>query len=175
MIKMESKKDKNIAETVNDAFRKIKDLEHSNKLDLSSKEDLSIALMNLISIEEHLYFSGAKTGKDEYFALLDSVREIRKNLMAGLVKKGEGEEWCVSKHLLAATMRLIEVGMKEFKADRKSAETKFTIAFKLYSLFWEINLLSSSSGKYLKHMPEKFKIRNGWAAFIKKALDCCKE
>lgn len=34
-----------------------------NPKDLSSDQDLSIAIMNLISIEEHLVFSGAKTGK----------------------------------------------------------------------------------------------------------------
>ena len=34
-----------------------------NPKDLSSDQDLTIGIMNLISIEEHLMFSGAKTGK----------------------------------------------------------------------------------------------------------------
>ena len=32
------------------------------EFDLSKQEDLSIALMNLISLEEHFYFSSMKTG-----------------------------------------------------------------------------------------------------------------
>lgn len=169
------KKDERISETMVDAFKRVKELERSNKLDLSSGEDLSIALMNLLSIEEHLYFSGAKTGNEEYFLLLDSVRDMRKSLMAELVKTGGGEEWCVSKHLLAATMRLTEVGTKEFKRDRKAAEAKFATAFRLYSLFWEINLGNLSKRKNSNEPGDKLKTRNGWMDFIKKALDCCKE
>jgi hypothetical protein len=55
-------------------------------LDLASDEDLSVAIMNLISIEEHFFFSGAKTGNDKYFDLLNQARQIRKELLAKLVK-----------------------------------------------------------------------------------------
>src|SRR3989304_9554520 len=82
------------------------------KLDLSSDEDLSIAIMNLISIEEHFFFTGAKTGKGEYFDLLKEAREMRKDLLKRIIKDYEGEVWCISKHLLAASMRLMEVGTK---------------------------------------------------------------
>ena len=44
-------------DSVEKFLEKIKKLEKSSKLDLSSDEDLSIAVMNLISIEEHLFFS----------------------------------------------------------------------------------------------------------------------
>ncbi|MCX6759905.1 MAG: hypothetical protein NTW46_00995, partial [Candidatus Nealsonbacteria bacterium] len=76
-------------------------------LDLSSDEDLSLAIMNLISIEEHFFFTGAKTGKDEYFDLLNTAREMRKELLRKIIKDYEGEVWCISKHLLAASMRLM--------------------------------------------------------------------
>ena len=33
----------------------------NSELDLSLGQDLSIALMNLVSLEEHFFFSGAKT------------------------------------------------------------------------------------------------------------------
>src|SRR3990167_1585243 len=91
---------------------KVKKLEKGEKLDLSSDEDLSIGIMNLISIEEHLFFSGNKTGKSEYFDLLNEVREMRKDLLKRIIKDYEGEVWCISKHLLAASMRLMEVGTK---------------------------------------------------------------
>jgi hypothetical protein len=32
--------------------------------------------MNLISIEEHFFFTGAKTGKSKYFDLLNQAREM---------------------------------------------------------------------------------------------------
>lgn len=42
---------------------KVKDLEKGHHLDLSSDEDLSIAIMNLISIEEHLFFTAQKQAR----------------------------------------------------------------------------------------------------------------
>ena len=83
-----------------------------NELDLSSDEDLSIAIMNLISIEEHFFFTGAKTEKPGYFDLLSQAREMRKELLKRIIKDPEGEVWCISKHLLSASMRLMEVGTK---------------------------------------------------------------
>ena len=49
--------------------KKIESLKKDHKLDLSSGEDLSIAVMNLVSLEEHFFFTGAKTGKDNYYDL----------------------------------------------------------------------------------------------------------
>ena len=77
----------------------LKKVEESKKgkLDLSSDEDLSVALMNLVSIEEHFFFSGAKTGNEKYFDLLNQTRQIRKELLAKLVKDVEpgSEVWCL--------------------------------------------------------------------------------
>ena len=120
---------------------KVKKLEKGEKLDLSSDEDLSIGIMNLISIEEHLFFSGNKTGKSEYFDLLNEVREMRKDLLKRIIKDYEGEVWCISKHLLAASMRLMEVGTKmQGKGDRRGSVEMFKKAYHLYSLFWGLNL-----------------------------------
>lgn len=111
------------------------------KLDLSSDEDLSVAVMNLISIEEHFFFTGAKTGKSDYYDLLAATREIRKDLLGKLVKEYEGEVWCISKHLLAASMRLMEVGTKQLgQGNKAEAEDLFSKAYDLYSLFWGVNL-----------------------------------
>ncbi len=111
------------------------------KLDLSSDEDLSIAIMNLISIEEHFFFTGEKTGKPEYFDLLNKAREIRKELLKKIIKEYEGEVWCISKHLLAASMRLMEVGTKYLgQGQKEEAKDLFSKAYDLYSLFWGLNL-----------------------------------
>lgn len=125
-----------------DDFRdKVKKIEKSEKLDLSSDEDLSIAVMNLIAIEEHLFFSGGKTGKTEYFDLLNEVRQMRKSLLKMLIKKYEGEVWCISKHLLSASMRLMEVGTKALTKDEKEkAHDFFKKSYDLYNLFWGLNL-----------------------------------
>lgn len=134
------KKKMTMAEMVEqmDASKKV------NPLDLSSDQDLSIALMNLISLEEHFFFSGAKTQKTGFYDLINTVRDMRKDLMTRIVKKSSaenGEVWCISKHLLAASMRLMEVGTKALSAgNTQDAYNLFNKAYDLYSLFWGINM-----------------------------------
>ena len=84
---------KNVKEFVEklDAAKKV------NPKDLSSDQDLTIGIMNLISIEEHLMFSGAKTGKHQFYDLIDEVREQRKQMMQKIIPSYEGEVWCISK------------------------------------------------------------------------------
>ena len=170
---------------------KIKKAEAGNKLDLSSDEDLSIAIMNLISIEEHLFFTASKTGKTKYFDLLNETREMRKELLKLIVKNPEGEIWCTSKHLLAASMRLFEVGTKaQTKGDKKSALSFFEKSYNLYNLFWGINLglvgndkkspLSKGDLEGLdpKDLPLSYKksdFLGKISGVIGKILDCCRE
>ena len=112
-----------------------------NPKDLSSDQDLTIAIMNLISIEEHLMFSGAKTGKTEFYDLINEVREMRKNAMLKIIPSYEGEVWCISKHLLAASMRVFEVGTKALAAgDKQTAYDLFDQSYGLYCMFWGLNM-----------------------------------
>jgi len=135
MVK-QTKKDIDMKE-VERLVDKYDSLKKDHKLDLSADEDLSIAVMNLISIEEHLFFSGAKTGKSEYYTVLREVREMRKSLLKRIIKDYEGEVWCIGKHLLAASYRLMEYGTKYLgKGDDKLASEMFQKAYNLYSLFW---------------------------------------
>jgi hypothetical protein len=166
----------------------IKKVEESKrgKLDLSSDEDLSVAIMNLISIEEHFFFSGAKTGDEKYFDLLNQTRQIRKELLGKLVKDVEpgSETWCISKHLLAASMRLIEVGTKYYQEGRKEeAEDLFNKAYDLWSLFWGLNLKLIDIGNVKKidddqlnvHDKEKGGFMGSLKKIIQKIIDCCIE
>ena len=73
------------AENVKEFVERIDATKKVNPKDLSSDQDLTIAIMNLISIEEHLVFSGAKTGKTSFYDLIEDVRETRKKLMMGSV------------------------------------------------------------------------------------------
>src|SRR3990172_13214152 len=111
-------------------------MNEEQKVDLTYNEDLSIAVMNLISLEEHLAFTAMKTRRDIYLEILKETRKIRINLMKKLVANTEGELWCISKHLLAATMRLMETSTKYLNPDPKRAMETEKSAFDLYSLFW---------------------------------------
>ncbi len=117
-------------------MKKVKSMEKGGA-DLSRDEDLAIAIMNLVSLEEHFYFTAMKTGDGRYLEFLKSVREMRKGMMEKIVTEPVGEEWCISKHLLAASMRLYEVGCKELsKNGEKKAEKYFKAGFDLWSLFF---------------------------------------
>lgn len=172
-------------ENIKNLMDKVKRMEKGEKLDLSSDEDLSIAVMNLISIEEHLFFSAGKTGKTKYYDILNEVREQRKQLLKMLIKDYEGEVWCISKHLLAASMRLMEVGTKALnKGEKEKAYDLFKKAYDLYNLFWGINLGLVKKGeiktvdyqekeKPIKH--EEKGLLGKVSNVIEKILDCCRE
>lgn len=168
----------------NELVAKIKQFESQKKIDLSSGEDLSIAIMNLISLEEHFYFTAQKTGKKGYYNWLDQVREIRKQMLEKLVDEPEGEVWCISKHLLASSMRLIEVGTKELRQKKTNeAEKIFNHAYELYNLFWGLNLKVVPLGEVIKinknalnkNDKNKSPIWGKLNKIIQKILDCCRE
>lgn len=143
---------KNVREFVEklDAAKKV------NPKDLSSDQDLTIGIMNLISIEEHLMFSGAKTGKHEFYDLIDDVREQRKQMMQKIIPSYEGEVWCISKHLLAASMRLFEVGTKALAAgDKDGAYDLFDRSYGLYCIFWGLNMGMINGGTDVKWVKTK--------------------
>ncbi|MFA6007887.1 MAG: hypothetical protein WC784_04585 [Candidatus Shapirobacteria bacterium] len=170
---------------------KVKNVEKGHKFDLASGEDLSMAVMNLIAIEEHMFFNGNKTGKTKYFELLNEAREMRKSLMKMLIPDYEGEVWCTSKHLLAASMRVMEVGTKyQTKGDTKTAYDLFKKSFDLYNLFWGINLglvdnkgvgatlADAQKGESKKDTPLDYKksdMLGKVSGIIGKILDCCRE
>ncbi|MDD5545526.1 MAG: hypothetical protein WC288_02045 [Candidatus Paceibacterota bacterium] len=171
-------------EKINEFIEKVDQMKKQEKMDLSSDQDLSIAIMNLVSIEEHFFFTGAKTGKSEYFDLLKEVREIRKELLKKIVKEYEGEVWCISKHLLAASMRVMEVGTKQLGQGKKEeAQELFKKAYNLYSLFWALNmkLIKTDEIKKIdeeainKNDKEKKGFMGKLGDLIKRAIDCCIE
>jgi len=145
-------------------------------VDLSIDEDLSIALMNLISLEEHFYFTAMKTENQQYLEFLQTVRDMRKKYLGKIVKNPVGEEWCISKHLLAASMRLYEVGCKELQKNKKEAESYFKSGFDLWSLFFAINLKMIDVKKIEKDLLNKEETKmSKISALMKKIVDCCKE
>jgi len=151
---------------------KIAALKQKSGVDLSTAEDLSLAVMNLISLEEHFFFTGVKTGNDSYFDTSQEVRGMRKELLAQLMPKHEGETWCISKHLLSTTMRLVEVGNKlQSEGKKPEAKQMFERAYKVYSIFWALKL-ELISGSTIKNTAA------GSATLedlVSKLADCCDE
>jgi hypothetical protein len=165
---------------IQDLINKTKEIEKGHQLDLSSGEDLSVAIMNLIGIEEHMFFTSQKLGDTKYLDVLHTAREMRKELMKKIVKEGQGEVWCTSKHLLSASMRLMEVGTKSLtKGDKKEANDYFKKSFDLYNLFWGLNLgLVKSDPKKIKFEEKPLPQKNLLGTInqtIGKILDCCRE
>jgi len=173
-----------------DLLSKVEKVTKQKNLDLSSGEDLSIGIMNLISVEEHLFFTFNKTKDTNYLNLLNDIRKLRTELLKEIIKDYEGEVWCISKHLLAASMRIMEVGTKELKkGDKKKASDLFEKSYRLYSLFWGLNLnvidLKKTKEKIsddkIHFSDDKDKDQGSESVFsrlgtlIQKAIDCCRE
>lgn len=158
----------------NSLMEKVEKMRQSGSLDLSTEEDLSIAIMNLISLEEHFFFTGAKTEKPDYFDLLGQVRSLRKELLAKMIDRKEGETWCISKHLLAVVMRLIEVGTK-LHSDGKKNEARqiFDRAYQMYTLFWGLRLKLVDVPEFKKMAAQE----KPWTLkdIVEKLVDCCDE
>jgi hypothetical protein len=125
---------------VNELVDRVEKVTKQREMDLSTDADLSIGIMNLINLEEHLFFTAEETGKDEYFDLLQEVRKMRIELLKRIIKESEGEVWCISKHLLTGSMRLMETGTKLLgEGNKEEAKSLFEKSYRLYRLFWEIN------------------------------------
>jgi len=174
----------NPIKNLNEFIDKVDQMKKQEKMDLSSDQDLSIAIMNLVSIEEHFFFTGAKLGKTEYYDMIKDVREMRKDLLKKIIKEYEGEVWCISKHLLAASYRLMEVGTKQLGMDKKEeAYDLFGKAYNLYSLFWGLNMKLLNVGDIKKiddnalnkQDEEKKGFMGKLGTLVKKAIDCCIE
>lgn len=170
-------------ENIKQLLEKIEALKKEGKIDLSSDEDLSLAVMNLVSLEEHFYFTGAKTGKTKYYDFLEQVRKLRQELLRKLLGKTEGEVWCIGKHLLAASMRLIEVGTKyRGEGKMKEAEDLFAKAWSLYSLFWGVKLglvdIKNQGGEENRESlnlgGKNVNLKGKLEEIMKKLIDCCK-
>jgi hypothetical protein len=94
------------------------------------------------------------------------------------------EEHCIMKHLLAASMRLMEVGTKKLAEGKKEeAYDLFEKSYNLYSLFWGINLklIKTEDIKKIednalnKEDKEKKGFMGKLGELVRKMIDCCIE
>ena len=158
--------------TIGEFLNKIESLKKRAGVDLSTAEDLSMAVMNLVSLEEHFFFTGVKTKKDGYFDTAQEIRVLRHELLEKLMSGHEGETWCISKHLLSSTMRLIEVGNKLQSENKKNeAREMFEKAYKIYSIFWALKLKLIDS----RQIKESAKSSSHLDELVNKLANCCEE
>lgn len=162
-----------------DLLRRVEAAKKERPLDLSVAEDLSVALMNLVSLEEHFFFTAMKTGESSYHGLSADVRALRKEFMEKLLPPAvfEGETWCAVKHLLAAAMRLIEVGGKYKKeGDEEGAARAFSGAYRLYAIFWALKLKLAHAKPLVKaaHSAAQDEAMT-LEELVNRLADCCKE
>lgn len=157
-----------------EVLKRIEEMKKGRNFDLSTEEDLAIAVMNLISLEEHMFFTGAKTDKPEYFEMLNEIRSMRTKFLAKMIDKTEGETWCISKHLLATCMRLFEVGTK-IQADgkKKEAQEVFEQAYKMFTMFFALRLkiVDVCDIKEMANEEKPWTMKD----IVNKLVDCCKE
>lgn len=103
-----------------------------NPLDLSSDQDLTVALMNLLAIENDFYTDGATDGVGAM------VHNIRMRLMGRIV---ENQHMDMSARLLARAMQMIDDGGRAMASGNQTdAYALFDDAYGLYSLFWGLNM-----------------------------------
>ena len=154
-------------------IKKVDEIKNKESIDISVWEDLSIALMNLVGLEEHCFFSYVKTQDEKFLKILETVRELRKKLLALIVKKDDdSEKWCMSKHFLASSMRLYEVANRLLhEGKEKEAKEMYKDAAELYGLFWTLNI----DTKNKINLKEVSKESKGIFASVKKLLECCME
>ena len=107
--------------------------------DVESESDLFFAVANLACAEEHLARCAMKLGDKRYSATRRLVRGVRSEAMKALLGDVKAESWCVAKHLLISTVRLMEVAARE---DDDSAGKWLLMARNAEANFWLVRGLS---------------------------------
>ena len=100
-----------------------------NVLDLSSDQDLTIGLMNLLAIEDMVPNS----------QIADMVRGLRKKLMQPIVDKAvvKGDVWPILERMLMGVVAQIKIAENAQKnGDSASAYVAYDKAYELYAVFW---------------------------------------
>lgn len=115
--------------SISKRVEQIDDQKKVNPLDLSSDQDLTVALMNLIAVEDMVNAG----------ALGDMVRDVREKLMRPIVRDMDNAE--MLRDLLGGAMRMMDDGCKLLAdGERGAAYDAFNRSYELYSVFWGLNM-----------------------------------
>ena len=113
--------------SIKDKIKQADNAKKVNPRDLSSDQDLTIGLMNLIAIENVAPNS----------QIAEMIAVIRKKLMTRVVKDTKLMD--ESYKMLGRAMALINDGMRALP-DSKRAYKYFDSAYVMYSMFWGLNM-----------------------------------
>lgn len=114
------------------------DAKKVNVLDLSSDQDLTIGLMNLLAIEDMASNS----------QIAEMVAGVRKKLMCPIVDKAvvEGDVWQVLEKMLLSVMVQIKIAEDlQQKGDNAQAYVAYDKAYELYAVFWGLVMFGTDS------------------------------
>lgn len=114
------------------------DAKKVNVLDLSSDQDLTIGLMNLLAIEDM-----ASNGQ-----IAEMVAGVRKKLMRPIVDKAvlEGDVWQVLEKMLLSVKVQIKIAENAQKnGDNAKAYAAYDKAYELYAVFWGLVMFGVDS------------------------------
>ena len=115
--------------SISKRVEQIDDQKKVNPLDLSSDQDLTVALMNLIAVEDMVNAG----------ALGDMVRDVREKLMRPIVRDMDNAE--MLRDLLGGAMRMMDDGCDLLANGKQSAAyDAFNRSYELYSVFWGLNM-----------------------------------
>ena len=115
--------------SISKRIEQIDDQKKVNPLDLSSDQDLTVALMNLIAVEDMVNAG----------ALGDMVRDVREKLMRPIVRDMDNAE--MLRDLLGGAMRMMQDGCDLLANGKQSAAyDAFNRSYELYSVFWGLNM-----------------------------------
>ena len=129
MIELHANKEEKMKKSISRRVEKLDSKKKVNPLDLSSDQDLTVALMNLIAIED-------MCGEND---LQNMIGEMRHSLMRRIVN--DDKLMAASVKLLGGAMKLIDDGCELMaNGHRTAAYNNFDRAYEMYSLFWGINM-----------------------------------
>jgi len=109
-----------------------------SQADIDRLQNVYWAAMNLLGIEEHIFFTAMKAENDDdrndWMAIHEKVRKMRSKLLKIMLEGHvEQESWCTAKHILGAAMRLHEAAYK-YEGELRKELTEY--ANFVYDLFY---------------------------------------
>ena len=118
----------------------------NDKKDVGFIHDLIFGLQNLISIEHHCIESYSTTGRKIYLEIATKIRRNRSKWMYKFIKESDGQNYCISKHLLASAQAMKEIGNRFIEQnDEKSAKECFDESTDYEGIFILLNDLDKNN------------------------------
>lgn len=102
--------------------------------------DLIFGLQNLIASENHAIESFSSSKKEIWLELAEKIRKNRSKWMRIFIKKANDQRYCFSKHILASSMAMKELGNRyQTQGEKELAKECFEESADYEAMFILIN------------------------------------